>query len=404
MKSSSFLLRLRNSTPTTTSLLPLACIIPRRSASTTRDKISATESIRRKIWGTDEPPGQADPYGDASLLDRTKQLSQEPEVLESKSTSEQDEKAEKTAAYADYVPATTWDGLDHIGGATGWWEEAWDEEHQFEGFMTVPRTESLSAVKEAVQRAVVEVFTLENAKTSLEDASPMPMNDNVNTSQIKVLELTSPQASTDSRPSDAQQNTQDPRPNNGENTENQALSAMQQEGEALSRPLLSDLDSGETTNSTGSDVAQASVTGTSETFELEAVADETWFGLSLQDPMMKFAVSQLYASILTLLMPSQVLKRAMQLTGRRIADPTIDHIKVVGDLVEHLTEKPKPKKLAEVLVAKPELASVPNVQIYERRYTPIDKEKEVGRWKVIERELQKRGLPVTGRAKVTLGN
>jgi len=40
---------------------------------------------------------------------------------------------------------------------------------------------------------------------------------------------------------------------------------------------------------------------------------------------------------------------------------------------------------------------MPNVEIFPRRHTPIDKEKEVGRWKVIERELQKKGLPVTGR-------
>lgn len=31
-----------------------------------------------------------------------------------------------------------------------------------------------------------------------------------------------------------------------------------------------------------------------------------------------------------------------------------------------------------------------------RRFTPIDKEKETGRWKVIEEELTRRGLPVTG--------
>ena len=62
-----------------------------------------------------------------------------------------------------------------------------------------------------------------------------------------------------------------------------------------------------------------------------------------------------------------------------------------------LTERPKPKKLAEQLIGKPGFAKMPNVQIFDRRYTPIDKEKEVGRWKVIESELQKRGLPVTGK-------
>jgi hypothetical protein len=37
-----------------------------------------------------------------------------------------------------------------------------------------------------------------------------------------------------------------------------------------------------------------------------------------------------------------------------------------------------------------------NVKVHERRVGPIDKEVAVGRWKVIEEELKKRDLPVTG--------
>ena len=37
-----------------------------------------------------------------------------------------------------------------------------------------------------------------------------------------------------------------------------------------------------------------------------------------------------------------------------------------------------------------------NVHISGRRRTPIDVEKEKGRWKVIERTLREKGLPVTG--------
>jgi hypothetical protein len=60
--------------------------------------------------------------------------------------------------------------------------------------------------------------------------------------------------------------------------------------------------------------------------------------------------------------------------------------------------KPRPKNLAETLATKTELASLPNVKIMGRRETPVDKEKAVGRWKVIEAELRSRGLPVLGRA------
>ena len=53
--------------------------------------------------------------------------------------------------------------------------------------------------------------------------------------------------------------------------------------------------------------------------------------------------------------------------------------------------------MAETLATKTELASLPNVKIMSRRETPVDKEKAVGRWKVIEAELRSRGLPVLGR-------
>jgi hypothetical protein len=60
--------------------------------------------------------------------------------------------------------------------------------------------------------------------------------------------------------------------------------------------------------------------------------------------------------------------------------------------------KPRAKNLAETLATKAELVSLPNVKIMGRRETPVDKEKAVGRWKVIEAELRSRGLPVLGRA------
>ena len=86
----------------------------------------------------------------------------------------------------------------------------------------------------------------------------------------------------------------------------------------------------------------------------------------------------------------------MQLTGKRIPDPAIADLNHGKALLTHLVTKPKPKKLAETLLGKADLISIPNVKILDRRYTPIDKEKEVGRWKVIEEVLRRRGLPVTG--------
>lgn len=88
----------------------------------------------------------------------------------------------------------------------------------------------------------------------------------------------------------------------------------------------------------------------------------------------------------------------MQLTGIRIPDHEIDNIRCAKALLRYLAKKPKPKKLAENLMSDKRLTSLPNVQIMDRRYTPIDSEKEIGRWKLIEKELIRRDLPVTGNA------
>jgi len=61
---------------------------------------------------------------------------------------------------------------------------------------------------------------------------------------------------------------------------------------------------------------------------------------------------------------------------------------------------PKPANLADRLRGDDVLAAQSNLLILGRRETPVDKEKEVGRWKIIEAELRARGLPVLGKAQV----
>ncbi|MCJ1386501.1 hypothetical protein MMC17_009627 [Xylographa soralifera] len=350
-----------------------------------------TEKIRRKIWGTQDPPGQADPYGDASILDQTKKQTPkpEPELMDQVSTAK-DKPLSSSAAYADYVPANTWDGLDHIGGATGWWEEAWDEEHQFTSFISPTKLESNDDIRRAIRRAIVEVYMLKQVNKPLAEVTQFPLESQFDFSSVTFVNAENGIISIDNGDIENKSGLLDAMTQSGEATESDEVAEVEAEASTdmqgkddLSREALeSHLKFGDIAITQATVEGELLNAGNAEQPANTKKEDETWMGISLKDQMMKFAI----------------LKRVMQLSGRRIADPVIGRIQIVADLVEHLTEKPKPKKLADQLIAKPALANMPNVQIFDRRYTPIDKEKEVGRWKIIEKELVKRGLPVTGRA------
>lgn len=128
-----------------------------------------------------------------------------------------------------------------------------------------------------------------------------------------------------------------------------------------------------------------------------------WRQISLANPAIKLAVSSnyLHKSPLTTSanIGSQIARRVMQLIGKRIPDPVLQRADTVGFLVSHMAQPPKAKTLYETLTGeRSSLLSLPNVSVMGRRETPVDREKEVGRWKVIEGELRSRGLPVLGKS------
>ena len=86
----------------------------------------------------------------------------------------------------------------------------------------------------------------------------------------------------------------------------------------------------------------------------------------------------------------------MQLTGHRIPDLVISNANTLLDLHNSFKAKEKPKKLAYSEELQRLKTEIPNVAVHATRRTPIQKEKEVGRWKLIEDELVARDLPVTG--------
>jgi hypothetical protein len=152
------LLRL-NTTPT-----PYLCSICRHQApsfSTTSlrtarkniGELPHTEKWRRRVWGTDEPPGLEDPYGNQSKFEK------KPEPTE--------ELRQMTAAEelpADYEPASTWDGLESVG-------DTWEAGHPFSGFLPAEIVTDTEEMTAALHRAVVEVFALKQAGLPLLDVS-----------------------------------------------------------------------------------------------------------------------------------------------------------------------------------------------------------------------------------------
>lgn len=71
-------------------------------------------------------------------------------------------------------------------------------------------------------------------------------------------------------------------------------------------------------------------------------------------------------------------------------------VDTVGDLLGVVVRPAREPKLAQVIEDGQLFAGLPNVTVYPTRVTPIDKEKMLGRWKVIEDELARRGLPIVG--------
>ncbi|KAI4177250.1 MAG: hypothetical protein LQ348_005867 [Seirophora lacunosa] len=60
----------------------------------------------------------------------------------------------------DYKPAVSGEELERVGGPSGWWEEAWDAEHQFAGYMRPTPVREPIEVQAAIRRALVEAVVL----------------------------------------------------------------------------------------------------------------------------------------------------------------------------------------------------------------------------------------------------
>ena len=99
-----------------------------------------TEKWRRKIWGTDTPPGPADPYGGPSVFEQRREMLQldplkKPKELEKQKEAPAviEEDVDNDLNMERYKPATTWEKLPRIGG-DAWAKQEYISAHPFEGY------------------------------------------------------------------------------------------------------------------------------------------------------------------------------------------------------------------------------------------------------------------------------
>ncbi|KAK1675438.1 ribosomal subunit 39S-domain-containing protein [Colletotrichum godetiae] len=355
-----------------------AAAASRRTLSTT----PATPSrVRKFLWKGGDAPGPEDPYAaDSSQALRQQRIAQElaeaeAELAAFEADNQETQRAEqkrrqkpqsrlahqiknkrvwapteKEVTENGYVPAKTIDGLEEIGGIEGWWEQEgrWGKESEYVGFSSAGKVvEDADVCAALVRQAVVEALAVAGSaevQGRLTDA--WARGDGEGFSRATALGLKIGEDGSVSLESDA--------------------AAI----EGVVAPLLEAQEAG---------VSE----GVVEAAEAKALVEawgEAWKSISLEDARFKFAVH----------------KRVFQLTGHRVHDAKLAQINTVGDLIATIVTPPKPTKVAEAIAQQGELLDLPNVRVRDTRVTPIDKEIEVGRWKVIKQELKKRGLPITG--------
>jgi len=260
-----------------------------------------------------------------------------------------------------YKPAESGEGLAEIGGLADWWDQPghWDASKDFVGFGLQGGKVTDPAVLEVLtRRAVVEALALKSAsgvdKNKLGAALP---GTRALLDQTVGIELVV-----------------------GAEDGKLALRDELDGAKVLGLLKQAAVDGAATKEELSVELAVP--IAAEEARQLAKSWDAGWKKAAIDDAAVKFYIA----------------KRIQRLTGHVVADFKLLGVHTVQNLLAQLVKPPKAKKLTEVLELKGELTTLPNVAVFQRRVTPVDKEKMVGRWKVIRKELEKRDLPVIGTA------
>ncbi|KAK4212457.1 hypothetical protein QBC37DRAFT_345941 [Rhypophila decipiens] len=267
---------------------------------------------------------------------------------------------------ADYVPAELGTGLEEVGGFQDWWDRPghWGESKKYVGFGPLEKVTDFAVMEVLTRRAVIEALAIrEHGKQNQKHASERARAYHKRQVRAALRALVGGEEVLGIQQVDLVA---------GEGSPVGVKDVGQLE--AVWNSLIGNKDS-------SNRVPEAPVIEHNEAMDLIKAWGTEWKKATVQDPVLRFYIA----------------KRLQRLTGHVIADAKIHGASItIGGIISAMARKPKPKKLAELLDKTGVLADLPNVQVYPRRVTPIDKEQMVGRWKLIKKELEARDLPVTG--------
>lgn len=310
---------------------------------------------------------------------------------------------------ADYIPAQHAQGLDIVGGLKGWFErdDHWGPTKRYTGFTPTNRVQDPALLELSVRRAVVEALAVSAGGAEEEALLAGLWERGEKEDAVRALGL-------------------------GVEVTEGGDAKLVGDVEGVVRALRWDPEAPGSVASADEEVGRQRFTA-EEAREIVQTWDKSWKGISLRDVRLKFAVCvyifcfYFFALLFTSPSPSpslpqtssfliatygyccwqrsrantshtpiQVTKRILQLTGHTIPDSKLHGINTAGNLVALLVKPPPATKVAEAIEQQGELNKLPNVEVHATRRTPVHKHQQVGRWKVIVEELEKRRMPATG--------
>ncbi|KAI1654915.1 ribosomal subunit 39S-domain-containing protein [Daldinia decipiens] len=254
---------------------------------------------------------------------------------------------------SSYVPALTADGLEKVGGLNNWWDQPKHWTSDFVGFKPPNPVLDTAVLETSVRRAVVEAFALKQAGREDELIKAWPIAGLDELHRLLGVEINVTKDGAVSLTGDV----------------SAVVDSLVQKNELA------------ITNESPEESISVPVLSAEEAQKYKDAWSHGWKAVSLSDPRIKFAVT----------------KRIFQLTGQLIRDHQLSSIADVRSLLHAVQKPPKLKTLTqEIQERRQDLVQLPNVSFATKRVTRGDREKAVGRFKLIEEELKKRDLPLVG--------